>query len=133
MKQKKTELDGVHVAKIRNRYLFSKLGKSKANGFHHYLVYTDKYTKKNVAVETTHLYKKDPNRFRQLNAGGGMKIQLPGFETPSMVKKTFFIEDRSHKAIDFANGNVHIGKKLSKAKSKRIYGFINKTRKKSKG
>lgn len=133
MKRQKTELDGIHIAKIRNRYLFPKLGKTKPNGFHHYLVYTDKYTKKNVAVETTHLYKKDPDRFRQLNAGAGMKVSLPGFETPSMVKKKFFIEDRRHHPIDFANGDMHIGKKLSKAKSKRIFGFVNRTRKKSKG
>ncbi|HBF14929.1 MAG TPA: hypothetical protein DDW30_04455 [Clostridiales bacterium] len=135
MKQKKTELDGVHVAKIRNKYIYSKFGKSKPNGFHHYLVYTDKYTKKNVAIQTTHLYQKDYIRFKQLKSGAGIKVQLPGFETPSMVKKNFYTEDRNNKPIDFANRNVYVGKKLSGAKAKKIFSFVNRTRneKKSKG
>lgn len=133
-KYKRVKMDGVHVAKIKNRYLFRKNTGYNRNGYHHYLVYTDKYTGQNVAVETTHLYQKDPKRFKQLKDGRGIKMSLPGIETPSLILKKTYITDSKGKSIDFAHRDVKIKKKLSKSKSKRLFSFVNMFKnKKSRG
>lgn len=69
----KKKLEGVRVAKIRNRYMFKHNKGADRRGFHHYLIYHDKYTGKNVAVQTTHLYQKDRKRHWQLSKGLGLK------------------------------------------------------------
>ena len=71
----------------KNRYIFRKNTGYNRNGYHHYLVHTDKYARQNVAVETTHLYNKDLKRLAKLKIGKGIKMSLPGMETPSMVTK----------------------------------------------
>ena len=120
-KYPKVKMDGIYVAKIKNRYLFRKNTGYDANGYHHYLVYTDKYTGRNVAVETTHLYKKDYVRFNQLHKGKGFKMSLPGMETPSLVLRKQYVTDNMGKAIDFAHGDVKVKKKLSKSKTRRFF------------
>ena len=123
-KYNRVKLDGVRVAKIKNRYLFRKKTGYNRNGYHHYLVYTDKHTGKNVAVETTHLYKKDPVRFDQLHKGKGFKMSLPGMETPSLILKKQYVTDSKGKAIDFAHRDVKVKRKLSKSKTKRFFKFF---------
>ena len=54
-KFKRVKMDGVRVAKIKNRYIFRKNTGFDKNGYHHYLIFTDKFTGQNVAVETSHL------------------------------------------------------------------------------
>ena len=125
-KYKRVKMDGVRVAKIKNRYLFRKNTGYNRNGYHHYLVYTDKYTGRNVAVETTHLYKKDPVRFNQLHKGKGFKMSLPGMETPSLVLKKQYITDASGTAIDFAHRDVKVKKKLTKSKISRFFKFFHR-------
>lgn len=122
-------MDGVRVAKIKNRYLFRKNTGYKRNGYHHYLVYTDKYTGQNVAVETTHLYNKDSRRFAELRSGKGIKMSLPGMETPSMVTKKFYTTNSNGKGIDFAHRDVKVKSRITKSKTKRLFKFINCTRK----
>lgn len=117
----RTKMDGVRVAKIKNRYIFKKKTGFDENKYHHYLIYTDKYTGKNVAVETTHLYKKDPVRFHQLRKGKGFKMSLPGMETPSLVLKKQYVTDSKGKAIDFAHRDVKVKRKLSKSKTRRFF------------
>ncbi len=129
---KKSKIDGVRVAKIKNAYLHKNTSTEDKNSFHHYLVYTDKYTGKNVAVATSHLYEKDGKRFKQLRQGAGIVVGLPGFSTPSLVRKQIFISDVNNKEIDFANRNVHIKSQLSKSKAKKIYSFVNNFRAKKK-
>ena len=129
----RTKINGVRVAKIKNRYIFKKFPKGTSpNGYHHYLIYTDKFTGENVAVQTSHLYNRDPKRFQELRQRKGMKLSLPGFEAPSIVYKRFHITDAKDKPLDFANGNVHVRAKLSPAKSKRVWSFVNKSRQKRK-
>ena len=131
---KRTKIDGVRVAKIKNRYLFKKNTGYDRNGYHHYLIYTDKYTGQNIAVETTHLYKKDQKRFQQLREGHGMKMSLPGMEAPSMVLKKFHTTNSNGKGIDFAHRDVKVKSKISNSKSKKLYGFVRRNRKiKSRG
>ena len=129
VKPKRVKLDGVHVAKIKNRYIFRKETGYDRKSFHHYLVFTDKNTKENVAVETTHLYKKDPLRFKQLRSGNGMKLSLPGMETPSLVLKKFHTNNAKGKGIDFAHRDVNIKSKISRSKAKKLFDFIRKNRK----
>ena len=120
-KYKRVKIDGVRVAKIKNRYIFRKNTGIDENKYHHYLIYTDKYTGKNVAVETTHLYKKDPVRYNQLRRGKGFKMSLPGMETPSLVLKKQYVTDSRGRAIDFAHRDVKVKKKLSRSKTKRFF------------
>jgi len=128
-KYNRTKIDGVRVAKIKNRYLFRRKTGYDRNGYHHYLIYTDKYTGQNVAVQTTHLYYKDNARFAQLKSGKGIKMSLPGMEAPSMVMKKFHTMNSSGKGIDFAHRDVKIKSKISKSKAKRLFNFVNKSRK----
>ena len=115
------KLEGVRVAKIRNRYIFKHNKGADRRGFHHYLIYYDKYTGKNVAVQTTHLYLKDKKRFLQLSQGRGIKMDLSGFETPSMVLKKAYVYDAKDRPLDFAHRDVHVKAKLSKSKARKVY------------
>ena len=115
------QIDGVRVAKIRNGYMFKQNKGADRRGFHHYLIYYDKYSGKNVAVQTTHLYNKDRKRFWQLSQGLGVKMHLPGFDTPSMVLKKKHVTDARGRPLDFANGDVHVKAKLSRSKARKIY------------
>ena len=117
----KKKLEGVRVAKIRNRYMFKHNKGADRRGFHHYLIYHDKYTGKNVAVQTTHLYQKDRKRHWQLSKGYGVKMTLPGFETPSLVLKNKHITDANGKPLDFAHRDVYVKAKLSKSKARKVY------------
>lgn len=123
-KYARVKMDGVHVAKIKNRYMFQKITNNSPNGHHYYLVYTDKDTGKNVAVRTTHLYNRDPVRFAQLRQGGGMKLSLPGLETPSMVLKKRTVTNATGKPIDFAHGDVKIKKRISRSKMRKLFRFL---------
>ena len=129
-KRNRVKLNEVRVAKIKNRYIFKKKTGFDRNAYHHYLVYTDKYTGQNVAVETTHLYQKDPKRFKELRDGRGIKMSLPGMETPSMVTKKFHTTNSRGKGIDFAHRDVKVKSKITKSKTKQFFKFVNTTRKK---
>jgi hypothetical protein len=128
-KYKRVKMDGVRVAKIKNRYIFKKKTGFDENKYHHYLIYTDKYTGQNVAVQTTHLYNKDEKRFAELRNGKGIKMSLPGMETPSMVTKNFHTTNSRGKGIDFAHRDVKVKSKITKSKTKRFFKFVNTTRK----
>ena len=129
-KYNRVKLDGVYTAKIRNNYIFRKDTGVNGKKFHHYLVYTNKYNGRNVAVETTHLYQKDPVRFKQLSQGRGIKMSLPGMDTPSLVMQKAYTTDNKGEPLDFANGNIIIKSKLSKSKTKRFFKYINSARNK---
>lgn len=128
-KRNRVKLNEVRVAKIKNRYIFKKKTGFDRNKYHHYLIYTDKYTGQNVAVQTTHLYNKDTKRFAELKCGKGIKMSLPGMETPSMVTKNFHTMNSNGKGIDFAHRDVKVKSKISKSKAKRLFKFVNSTRK----
>lgn len=123
-KYQKVKIEGVRVAKIKNRYMFANSSKVSPNGHHYYLVYTDKKTGRNFAVRTTHLYVKDPIRFQQLQKYNLMKMTLPGLETPSMVFKKKYAHNASGKPIDFAHRDVRIGAKLGSSRVKRLRNFL---------
>ena len=73
--------------KIRNEYLFNC---NKPKGFHVYAVYYDRKNKRYNAIQTTHLYTKDENRFRQVRRGNIAVTKFKEFEVPSGVKNTYF-------------------------------------------
>ena len=124
-KYTRAKMDGVHVAKIKNRYMFQKNTGYDRNGYHYYLIFTDKTSHRNVAVETTHLYEKDPARFRMLSRGDGIKMSLPGLDTPSLVLKKFYQENALSKPIDFAHRDVKVKKRVNSSIARRLFSFIN--------
>ena len=123
-KYPRVKIEGVRVAKIKNRYMFRNNKGADPNKFHYYLIYTDKYSGQNIAVQTTHLYQKDTNRFRALANGHGIKMQLPGFETPTMILKKFHTSNARGQAIDFAHRDVRVKSKVSRSKARRLYRYV---------
>ena len=71
------------IVKIKDSAMFEEGSKSKS---HWYLKYKDK---KGITYfkQITHLYYKDPKRFRQLEEGLLVKNKITSFETPQGVYK----------------------------------------------
>ena len=114
---------------LQSIYIFKNNKGADRRGFHHYLIYHDKYSGKNVAVQTTHLYQKDQKRFKELSQGRGIKMSLPGFETPSMIFKKAYVYNSKDKPLDFAHRDVHVKSKLSKSKARKVYQHVNRIKK----
>jgi len=93
------------IAKIKNRYMFNS---SNPNGTHDYLVYKDKKSGENRAVELTHLYVPDRKRFSQVKNGFLKKMRFRHRETPSGVNNSYYCRDVNGKALDFRNKNVNL-------------------------
>ena len=115
------------LAKIKNKYMYKT--KPEDEGTHYYLVYYNREKKRYNAIQLTHLYIKDKNRFIQVNKGLIIVEKLKEFDVPSGVR------------IDVYDKNVYGGKidlhdkknvvkvyprYLSKKQSDRVKAFIKK-------
>ena len=114
--------NGMSVAKIKNSYFFP--DSNNPRGHHYYLIYHDKKSGKNLAVATTHLYNIDRRRFHALSNGEGIKVHLPGLDTPSMVKKKVYSIDSKGRPVDFSNSAVMVRASLSRSKTNRVIRFV---------
>ena len=56
-------------------------------------------------------------------------MSLPGMENPSMVTKKFHTTNSNGEGIDFAHRDVKVKSRITKSKTKRLFKFINSTRK----
>jgi hypothetical protein len=112
--------------KIRDRFLFNS---STPNKEHTYAVYYDRKNKEYRAVQLTHLYLKDEERFKKLNKGLFLKEKFKRFEVPSGVRNYYYSKDVS--GNNFMPEKVaayDIDKKhLPKAQSDRIKKFVKKS------
>lgn len=102
------------------------------NGSHHYLVFFNRKSKRYNAVQLTHLYIKDKERFKQVKKGLITIEKFKEFDVPSGVKKEVYTSTASGKNIDL-NDTKYVDKvynrHLSAVQSKRIKAFINKKKK----
>ena len=77
----------MRLVRIKNRYLFKG---NNPNGTHTYATYYDRQNKRYNAVQLTHLYVKDANRFRQVQRGNIMITKFKEFDVPSGVRNQYY-------------------------------------------
>ena len=115
----------MRLAKIKNKYMYKTT--LDDNGAHYYLVYYDRKNKKYIAIQLTHLYIKDKNRFRQVD-NGFIKIEkFKEFEVPSGVRRKIYSFNSRGKNIDLndkANVVKLFKRNLSRQQSERIKKFV---------
>ena len=116
----------MRLVKIKNRYLFKG---NNPNGIHTYATYYDRKNKRYNAIQLTHLYVKDANRFKQVSKGNIMVTKFKEFDVPSGVRNQFYCKNVNGGKIDLKDKNnvVKVGKRyLSKKQSSQIKNFANK-------
>lgn len=118
----------MRLVKIKNRYLFNS---NNPNGTHAYAAYYDRKNKRYNAVQLTHLYIKDENRFKQVKRGNIMVTKFNEFDTPSGVRNQYYNKNINGGKIDLKDKNVtYIAKRyLTKKQSDKIKLFANKPHK----
>ena len=115
----------MRLAKIKNKYMFNTLPND--NGVHYYLIYFDRKNKRYNAIQLTHLYIKDKNRFIQVNKGLIKIEKLKEFEVPSGVKKEIYTTNIFGEKIDISNKQYVdkvFSRHLNKKQAERIKNFV---------
>lgn len=113
------------IAKIKNKYMYET--RPDDNGTHHYLVYYDRKTQRYNAVQLTHLYIKDKNRFEMIRKGLIKVEKFKEFDVPSGVRRKIYTSNMNGGKIDLKDKNnvVALSKRyLSSRQSNRIKKFI---------
>ena len=118
----------MRLVRIKNRYLFKG---NNPNGTHTYATYYDRQNKRYNAVQLTHLYVKDANRFRQVQRGNIMITKFKEFDVPSGVRNQYYNKNVNGGKIDLNDKNItYISKHhLTKKQSDKIKLFANKPHK----
>lgn len=115
------------VAKIKNKYMYET--SMEDNGSHYYLLYFDRKEKKYIAIQLTHLYIKDRERFKQVSKGNILVEKFKIFEVPSGVKRDFYESNIFGDNID-PNDKKNVVdiplRHLSRKQVKRIFKFLKK-------
>ena len=116
----------MRLAKIKNKYMYKTTPDDE--GTHYYLVFYDYDLKCYCAVQLTHLYIIDKNRFIQVSKGNIKVEKLKEFDVPSGVHKMVYETDVNGNKIILKNENVrYISKRyLSKKQSERIKKYVGK-------
>ncbi|MCQ2801408.1 MAG: hypothetical protein MJ222_01970 [Bacilli bacterium] len=117
----------MRIAKIRNKYMYNTTKDDK--GSHHYIIFYDNKNKRYNAVQLTHLYTKDKDRFIKVKKGLIKIEKFKEFEVPSGVKKEIYFKNSFGGKIDI-NNRRYVDKVydrfLSKKQSDEIKEFIYK-------
>ena len=118
----------MRLVKIKNRYLFNS---NNPNGTHTYATYYDRTNKCYNAVQLTHLYVKDANRFKQVSRGNIMITKFKEFDVPNGVRNQYYNKNVNGGKIDLNDKNVtYVSKRhLNKKQSNQIKLFANKVHK----
>lgn len=112
----------MRLAKIKNKYMY----KTNDDGTHYYLVYYDRKSKSYHAVQLTHLYIKDKDRFKLVEKGYILIEKFKEFDVPSGVKIDVYNGNVNGEKIDLKDKMVRFVSRryLSKKQSDRIKKFI---------
>ena len=115
----------MRLVKIRNKYMFES---DKPYGVHSYGVYYDRKNKRYNAVQLTHLYIKDEDRFKQVKKGNIMIAKFKEFDTPSGVRNYYFSTNINGGKINLKDKNVkfYSNRYLPKKQSAKIKKFATK-------
>ena len=118
------------IAKIKDRYMFNSKNPNKT---HDYLVYKDKLTNEIRAIELTHLYNVDKQRFALVRTGHLKKMYFKHRETPSGVNRYYFATNIYGGPIDLShpdvNLNVYRKYKISNKQKNDVLKFAKNKRK----
>ena len=114
----------MRLVRIKNKYMFNS---DDPYGVHSYGVYYDRKNKRYNAVQLTHLYIKDEDRFKQVRKGQIMVTKFKEFETPSGVRNFHYISNVYGDKIDLNNKDVKFynNKYLPKKQSSLIKNFAS--------
>ena len=99
------------------------------NGIHTYATYYDRKNKCYNAIQLTHLYVKDANRFKQVSKGNIMVTKFKEFDVPSGVRNQYYSKNVSGGKIDLKDkSNVKFvsNRYLNKKQSNKIKMFAKK-------
>jgi hypothetical protein len=115
----------MRLARIKNKYLYNG---DNPNGWHWYLVYLDKSTRKYRLIQINHLYELDAKRAAKLQKGLALKEKLPVYEVPSLVDARYYDSDKDGQPIHLDNKNVVeiVKNHIAPEKAKRIQNFAQK-------
>ena len=119
----------MRLVNIKNRYMFKS---NNPNGKHTYAVYYDRKNKQYNAIQLTHLYVKDSNRFKQVSKGNIMVTKFKEFDVPSGVRNQYYNKNVNGAKINLNDkSNVKLVSKrhLNKKQSNLIKLFANKLHK----
>lgn len=101
---------------IQDDYMFKT---DNPKGSHTYAVWYDRRKKSYIACPTTHLYKTDDKRKKQVDCGYLMRQKLPGILLPSGVKNYAHTTDVNGRKINIKDSRVkalsqkHLPKSIS--------------------
>ena len=115
------------IAKIKNKYMYNTT--ENDNGCHYYIVFYDRKKLEYHAVQLTHLYIKDKNRFKQVKNGKILIQKFKEFEVPSGLKKEIYTKNINGTKIDLKNKKfvVSVSKRnLSGKQTCEIKTFLDK-------
>lgn len=115
----------MRLAKIKNKYMYKTTPDD--NGIHYYLIFYNKKEKQYNAIQLTHLYTKDKDRFVQVKKGLIKIEKFKEFDVPSGVRKRLYTKNANGGNICIKNNkNVDkiFSRHLSKKQSQRIKDFI---------
>ena len=99
------------------------------NGVHYYLVYYDRKSKSYHAVQLTHLYIKDKNRFKLVEKGFILVEKFKEFDVPSGVRDIVYTTNVNGTKIDIRDKKNIVkifSRFISKHQSDRIKKFLCK-------
>ena len=99
------------------------------NGTHYYTIFYDRKKKRYNAIQLTHLYTKDKDRFVKVKKGLIKVEKFKEFDVPSGVKKGIYIKNSFGGKIDIKDSkNIEYvyPRYISKKQSKRIFDFAMK-------
>lgn len=116
----------MHLAKIRNRYLFRSGSPSVE---HTYAVYRDEGTKRVRVVPATHLYLPDERNMAKLHQGLLCKVKFAGYETPSGINNYYIDTNADGGVIDLSHPDVKVDKTpLPEGQARKIWSFASRKR-----
>ena len=113
----------MRLAKIKNSYMFRS---DNPNGTHTYAVFYDRRNRQYNAVQLTHLYVKDDDRFRQVRRGNIKVMKFKEFDVPSGVRNSYYNKNVLGGKIDLLDSSnvVRVFRRyLSKNQSDSIKAF----------
>ena len=122
----------MRIARIKDGYMFKT---ENPECEHNYLLFYDKKSKSYRAIQTTHLYRRDEKRFKQVKSNALLYVKFPGAEVPSAVRNYHYTHNIDGKKIDINDPSVkivskrHLPKKLSsKIKSFAVDKYVSKSK-----
>lgn len=115
----------MRIARITNKYMYKCEDKEHADKHHYYLLYYDRKNKHYNAIQLTHLYIRDEDRFKLIDKNLAIIEKFKEFKVPSGVRKGVYTKTYRGKNINLNSKYIEklYDRHLSKKQSDRIKEF----------